>query len=92
MYFKRDGKTLWTATVTDSHIGILDGITEPIAEYANMSVALPLDMQLWHRRFGHHSFATIEKMIKDDLATGLVIDSKLQPDPVCEPCLAGKMC
>jgi hypothetical protein len=30
-------------------------------------------------------------MIKDGLVTGLHLDSKEQPDPICEPCLAGKM-
>jgi len=30
-------------------------------------------------------------LIKDNLVEGLVIDSAAKPDPVCEPCLAGKM-
>ena len=29
--------------------------------------------------------------MKNSLAEGLVLDSKAKPDPICEPCLAGKM-
>ena len=35
--------------------------------------------------------ADIAKMQKGDLVTGMVINSEEQPDPICEPCLAGKM-
>ena len=30
-------------------------------------------------------------MISKNLVDGLVLDSKAKPDPICEPCLAGKM-
>ena len=30
-------------------------------------------------------------MISKNLVDGLVLDSKTPPDPICEPCLAGKM-
>jgi len=30
-------------------------------------------------------------MISNELVDGLVLDSKAEPDPICEPCLAGKM-
>ena len=30
-------------------------------------------------------------MIKDNLVDGLVLDSKAKTNPICEPCLAGKM-
>ena len=35
--------------------------------------------------------ATITKLVRGDLVTGLVLSGKSQPDPICEPCLAGKM-
>ena len=31
------------------------------------------------------------QLSKDDLVFGLVLSTKGQPDPICEPCLAGKM-
>ena len=39
----------------------------------------------------HHNVAGLKRVLRDDLATGLSLDSPAAPDPVCEPCLAGKM-
>jgi hypothetical protein len=30
-------------------------------------------------------------MVKEQLVVGLEISSKVAPDPICEPCIAGKM-
>jgi len=57
----------------------------------NAAATIPFDINLWHHRLGHHSYADVQKMIKDGLVIGLHLDSKEQPDPICEPCLAGKM-
>ena len=91
MAFKRDGNTLFTATITDDYSGILDVSTEVTPEFAKAVATLPMDINLWHRRCAHHSHATITKLVRGDLVTGLVMSGKSQPDPICEPCLAGKM-
>ena len=39
----------------------------------------------------HHHFAGLQRAIRDKLVTGIVLESPVAPDPVCEPCLAGKM-
>jgi len=67
-----------------THTGILNDVTEPLLESAAAAATIPFDSNLWHRRIGHHSYA-------DGLVVGLHLDSKEQPDPICEPCLAGKM-
>jgi transposase InsO family protein len=91
MHFRRDGQTLFTARVTSENSGILNGVTVPVIEHAGAASTLPFDINLWHRRLGHHSYADVQKMIKEGLVIGLNLDSKEQPDPICEPCLAGKM-
>ncbi|KAF9474625.1 hypothetical protein BDN70DRAFT_815370, partial [Pholiota conissans] len=91
MFFKRDGGTLFIATITSHNTGILDTSTEPITEFANAASTLPMDINLWHRCCAHHSHASIMQLSKDDLVFGLVLSSKGQPDLICEPCLAGKM-
>ncbi len=88
--FKHDGTTLFTATVTPHHTGIVDA-TELNPESAHAASTLPMDINLWHRRCAHHSDATITKLIQGDLVIGLVASSKSQPNPICEACLAGKM-
>ena len=91
MNFKQNGTILFSASIQPNNCAMLNGVTEPISEYANIVSTLPLDINLWHRRFAHHNYADIQKMINEELVTGLVLDTKQQPDPICEPCLAGKM-
>ena len=91
MEFIRSGTTLFTASINSSNAAFLDGETEPVSELANLASTLPLDLNLWHRRLAHHNYADVKKMIKEEMVTGLVLKSKQQPDPICEPCLAGKM-
>jgi hypothetical protein len=56
-----------------------------------LTSTLPLDLNLWHYQFAHHNYADVRKMIKEGMVTRLVLDSKQQPDFICEPCLVGKM-
>ncbi|OAX31499.1 hypothetical protein K503DRAFT_655445, partial [Rhizopogon vinicolor AM-OR11-026] len=69
----------------------LDGSTVPIAEYASAATTIPLDINLWHRKLAHHHLAGVRTLLDHNLVTGMKLDSKTAPDPICEPCLAGKM-
>ena len=92
--FKLAGKTLFYAKVhPSSNAAYLQGTTIPISESANLSssATLPMDLELWHCRLCHPSYPVLRKMIKDELVTGLKITSTAKPDPICEPCLSGKM-
>jgi len=91
--FKRYGRCLFTASVNEHNTAYLQGYTLPVTELANLSSSptLPLDLSLWHRRLCHHNILGVRKLIKDDMVTGLEIDSPDKPDPICEPCIAGKL-
>jgi transposase InsO family protein len=89
--FRIAGKLIFNASILDSNCALLDGHTEPVAESANVASTLPLNHHLWHRRCAHHNYADIDRMVRDKLVTGLVLTSSQTPDPICEPCLAGKM-
>jgi transposase InsO family protein len=52
---------------------------------------LPLDLNLWHCCFIHHNYADVRAILSKLLITGLKLNSDASPDPICEPCLAGKM-
>jgi transposase InsO family protein len=93
MDFIRDNQVWFTATINDSSVGYLDGDTIVVdsIEHAQLSSTLPLDLTLWHKRLGHHHYNGIQRLIKDQLVVGLKLDSQAAPDPICEPCLAGKM-
>jgi hypothetical protein len=92
MSFERPaGTPLFTATIGESNAAFLDGSTVPLAEYASAATTLPLDLDLWHRRLAHHHLDGVKKLLKKKLVTGMTLDSCTTPDPICEPCLAGKM-
>src|SRR5277367_6367133 len=89
--FVHGGKTLFTATIDNNNAAFLDGSTVTTAEQAQRVSTLPLDYSLWHRRLAHHNVADVKRMIQKELVTGVKIHSTSAPDPICEPCLAGKM-
>ena len=91
MQFIRNDTTLFTATINSEGTGYLDGSTVDISENVQLVSTLPLDLTLWHRQLGHLNHDSIKKMLKHDLVTGLTLNSWAKPDPICEPCLAGKM-
>ena len=92
MSFERPtGSPLFVASIGHSNAAFLDGETVPLAEYASAATTLPLDLDLWHRRLAHHHLAGIRTLMDKQLVTGMTLDSKSAPDPICEPCLAGKM-
>jgi transposase InsO family protein len=89
--FTRNDTTLFTASINSEGIGYLNGSTIDISENVQLASTLPLDLNLWHRRLGHLNYDGIKKMLRHNLVTGLTLDSSAKPDPICEPCLAGKM-
>src|SRR5258707_9158831 len=95
MNFLHSGSVLFAAAVTASNSAYLEGTTVPVASAlvnsALSSSTPPMDTSLWHRRLCHHHYGGIECIVKDKLILGLVIQSNSPPDPICEPCLAGKM-
>nr|GEX75946.1 hypothetical protein [Tanacetum cinerariifolium] len=44
---------------------------------------------LWHRRLGHVNFKTINKLVKENLVTGLPL-KRFENDQTCVACLKGK--
>src|ERR1700709_616382 len=92
MSFERPtGTPLFVASISSSNAAFLDGSTVPLAEYASAATTVPLDIDLWHRRLAHHHLAGVRTLLDKKLVTGMKLDSTAAPDPICEPCLAGKM-
>lgn len=90
--FSLNGEQLFVAPINPDNSAFLVGDTETFTEHAHRLIStLPPDCNLWHRRFAHHRHDVVSKIIKDKLATGMRIDIRTKPEPVCEPCLAGKM-
>lgn len=94
MTFEKDGYKPFIAKIGDDNVGYLMGETIVDEEYVHSATAsstLPLDLTLWHRRLAHHNYESVKNMVNDSMVEGLTMTSKNKPDPICEPCLAGKM-
>ncbi|KAJ8580857.1 hypothetical protein M405DRAFT_752723, partial [Rhizopogon salebrosus TDB-379] len=87
------GTPLFVATISGSNAAFLDSSTVPQAEYASAATTVPLDINLLFKSLGlaHHHLAGVRMLLDEGLVTGMKLDSKAAPDPICEPCLAGKM-
>ena len=91
MSFERDGVLLFTAT-QQKQLAYLDGTTLlPVSALSTTAPSLlPLTHELWHRRLGHRSISEIKQLLNSKVVLGIQITSNSHPDPVCEPCIAGK--
>ena len=84
MSFARSARPpLFVAPINDHNAAFLDGVTEAITEFANPATTLPLDLSLWHRRLTHHNLTDVKALIECNLVTGMKLDIKTAPDPVC---------
>jgi hypothetical protein len=89
MEFYQRGKLCMVAQIDENCVAYLNGrvIT---AESAYAASTLPLNRELWHRRFAHFHYEGLETLITENLVDDLCINTNSKPDPICIPCLAGK--
>ena len=90
MSFSLHNHIYFTATVNDRNSAFLDGAAIVSTEFAAFVSTCPVDVTLWHRRFGHLNIRDVQSMINKEMVEGITIQSDSSPDPICEPCLAGK--
>ena len=67
----------------------LGGSNSPKALVARSQIK-PANLEIWHRRFGHASIATIKGMLAKNLLDGLVVKGQLTVPGICEDCIYGK--
>ena len=93
MSFAQNGTVLFRATINDGCAAHLDGVTARTDSVVASAyrATIPTDLALWHRRTMHHHLHGLDRAIRDKLVTGITLESRARPDPICEPCLAGKM-
>ncbi|KAL5520691.1 hypothetical protein ACEPAF_2693 [Sanghuangporus sanghuang] len=90
MLFHHHGTVLFTANITSYNAATLNGHIVPTIAYAAFTSTCPLDTTLWHRRFAHLNHGDVNRLMTEELVKGMVVKSKSTPDPICEPCIAGK--
>lgn len=74
-------------------MGYLSGKTlVPSTQSANSaSSTLPLDLRIWHLRCSHVNYNDLGSAVSNQPVAELTLHSNSEPDPICEPCLAGKL-
>ena len=85
--------SLFTAPIDASNTAFLAGEVVSALESAQLSASstLPMDEALWHRRFAHFHHAGVRSIVQGSLVDGCKLDSHTPSDPICEPCLSGKL-
>jgi hypothetical protein len=94
MKFILNGTQLFTATAADDqNIAYQDGtvVGSQAANFSSSIHTLPLNRNLWHCWLCYHSLDSVSAMHNHKLVTGMKLVSSTKSDPICEPCLAGKM-
>src|SRR6201994_2821508 len=92
--FIKAGELLFTATAAgDENIAYLDRniAKSHSANLTSTIQTVPLSLDLWHQRLGHHAHTLVSAIKSRDLVTGMALSTSEKPDPICEPCLAGRM-
>ena len=96
--FIHSGKIQFSADITLDNIGYLRGRTQVFSMSSTMVIANSsststclMDLSLWHQHCGHLSADNICQMIKDKLVTGVKCVGMTGLDPICEPCISGKL-
>ncbi|CDO76911.1 hypothetical protein BN946_scf184594.g18, partial [Trametes cinnabarina] len=90
--FYHQGQPRFEASVNEHNVGYLLGRTVSQAKHAlSASSTCEEDESLWHQRCSHINLDDLRSVVKKGLVSGLVLRSKRKPDPICEPCLAGKL-
>ncbi|OSD02442.1 hypothetical protein PYCCODRAFT_1335948, partial [Trametes coccinea BRFM310] len=84
--FYHQGQLRFEASVNEHNVGYLLGRTVP-----QVKPTCEEDESLWHQRCSHVNLDDLRSVVKKGLVSGLVLRSKRKPDPICEPCLAGKL-
>ena len=90
LLFRKNGTLLFTASVRSNFAAFLDGAVVPLSEFAGATSTCAMDYTLWHRRFAHLNHKDIKQLCSGSLVRGIELKSKSLPDPICEPCIAGK--
>jgi hypothetical protein len=80
---------LFEADIDERNQAYVREVEFPSSDSALAVGPLPLDLDLLHCRLGHHT--DTQTILSKKLVTGAKITSNRKPDPICEPCLAGKL-
>ena len=86
--FFKNGELLLTATI-DGTVGSLNGTTLENTETEAAYIS-KIEKELLHQRLGHIGKDRLETLMRQDLATGILVKEGTELNDTCEHCIAGK--
>ena len=69
---------------------LIDASTTQSKEFAHYASQLKLSWDQWHRRYGHISTSSLERLIKEGMVNGILINQTTSPSKSCEACIEAK--
>jgi len=75
---------------TGSSKGKLYVIDAPTTSVSSHKLLLSSSLSMWHERMAHVSHSTIQEMVKNNVVTGVKIESSTISSPPCDGCVLGK--
>src|SRR6202044_462694 len=61
-----------------------------VLAFATHSLNKPADIDTWHRRLGHPSYDTVERMGRKEIVGGMDVTTFSRQPGLCEDCVMGK--
>ena len=86
MSFLKKDVLLFTGSI-HRNIGTLDGTTLDRSKQVHLARTT---RSLLHQHLGHIGKDRLDRLLKEDLADGIIIDPKSELKDICEHCIAGK--
>lgn len=86
--FFKNGELLLTAAI-NGNVGSLNGTTLENTETEAAYIS-KVDKELLHQRLGHIGKDRLETLMRQDLATGVLVKEGTELNDTCEHCIAGK--
>ena len=87
--FSQDGQLCFCATVQNG-IGFLTGDTMLNSACALTASPPTIDHPLLHKQLAHISQTCLERLLTEDMASGIYINANTEIPQICEPCIAAK--
>jgi len=87
MSFAQNGTVLFTATINNACAAHLAGMTTRTDSVVTSSYCVTslTNLTLWHRCTMHHHLHGLDHAIRDKLITGITLESRARPNPICKP-------
>lgn len=88
---QKNGSTVACGTIEDNLYRLDFEVNPPVIDKSALYCKIKNNMKLWHRRVGHKSMSSLEKLVKANALKEIDINDKNSQVEVCKECAEGRM-